>query len=315
MKVFASHNPDSDIRRQSSAGGVFSLLAQDILAKGGVVYGAAIDPDGRVAHRRVDTPEGLAPLRGSKYAYSRIGTAVNDAMADLEAGRAVLFSGTPCQVAAMAKRAGENDRLLLVEVVCHGAPKPEHWDKYLDELCAHTRHARADIRSINFRDKVTGWKGYSLTIAFTDGTALSQKHVDNPYLYAFIKNFTLREACFRCPFKYPQSKADIAIGDLWGIASLAPEIDNDLGTSSVICYTDKGQRAAATLPVAKELTFEDVARHNKALVTQPTKNPDFESFNILAATDFHKACRKYASRPLKHRIIEKFYDILSLIKK
>lgn len=314
MKVIASHNSDPETRRLSSAGGVFSILAEKTLDKGGVVYGAALDENFRVAHRRVDSHDGLAPLRGSKYSFSHIGTAVADAMADLEAGLDVLFSGTPCQVAAMAKRAGDNPRLLLVEVVCHGAPRPEYWDRYLSELCQSLHRSRSDIRAINFRDKVTGWKDYSLSITFADGYTFRQRHTDNAYLYSFIKNYTLREACFKCPFKHPASKADIAIGDLWGIAKFAPEIDNNLGTSSVIILTPKGMKAATSLPVIKELDFDTIARSNKALTTQPVKGPHFEDFNRIAPDNFLKACRKYASRPLKERLIQRLYEIIASFK-
>ncbi len=314
MKVIASHNSNPSVRRLSSAGGVFSILAEQTLARGGAVYGAALDDNFRVVHRRVDKSDDLAALRGSKYAFSHIGSSVADAMADLEAGREVLFSGTPCQIAAMARRAGDNPLLLLVEVVCHGAPKPEYWDRYLTELCDSLGRRRSDITAINFRDKVTGWKDYSLTVTFSDGFTFAQRHVDNPYLYAFIKNYTLREACFKCPFKHPASKADIAIGDLWGIANFAPEIDNNLGTSSVIILTGKGDEAAQALCIDKELDFATIARSNKALTSLATKGPHFEDFNRMAPTHFIKACRKYASRPLKERLIQKFFNIIASLK-
>lgn len=312
MKIFASHNPDSEIRHLSSSGGIFTLLAQQVLRQGGVVYGAAFAEDWTVIHRRVDTEAGLGALRGSKYIYSNVGTAYSDAIADLEAGLQVLFSGTPCQIAAMRKRAGYNQRLYLVEIVCHGAPRPEYWQRYLVELCQKCGKKITDIASINFRDKNTGWKHYSFTIRFHDGKVFSQLHHENLYMRAFLHDFTLREACFKCPFKYPDgSRADITIGDLWGISQLAPEIDNDLGTTLVITQRNIDD----FLNADAELTFKNVVQYNPAIVTHANSPSNRASF-IKAAQNGNliPVLKRFAARPpmqkiylklarLKHKLI------------
>ena len=81
--MFASYNSDSRVRAESSSGGVFTILAESVIADGGVVYGAAFSSDWQVVHKRVDTAEALSELRGSKYVYSRVGDAYSDAVADL----------------------------------------------------------------------------------------------------------------------------------------------------------------------------------------------------------------------------------------
>lgn len=304
MKVIAAHNPDTEIRRESSSGGVFTLIAEKIISEGGAVYGAVFDEDWKVVHRRVDTIEGLSALRGSKYVYSHVGSAYEEVLVDLDAGRKVLFSGTPCQVAAMAKRAGERENLLLLEVVCHGAPEPIYWERYLSELCCKLERKVEDIVSVNFRDKRTGWKNYSFTIKFTDGKTYSRPHGDNLYMRAFLKDFTLREACFRCPFKYPEgSKADITLGDFWGITQIAPEIDNNLGTSLLISPKETNCRFASSITTDKDISFQDAVKYNPAITGSPSLPENRKSFQTAAKEGkLLPVLKKYAGRPLSQKI-------------
>lgn len=54
------------MRRASTAGGVFSTLADYILESGGVVFGAATDEQLHVRHIAVHSAEELPRLRGTK---------------------------------------------------------------------------------------------------------------------------------------------------------------------------------------------------------------------------------------------------------
>ena len=83
--AYAVINRDDGIRSQSSSGGVFTLLAEYILAQGGVVFGAAMaDDQHSVRHIAVETPEDLAALRGSKYLQSTIGNTYGEAKQALQ---------------------------------------------------------------------------------------------------------------------------------------------------------------------------------------------------------------------------------------
>ncbi|MBD5402068.1 hypothetical protein HDR58_04635 [bacterium] len=304
MKVIAAHNPDADVRRASSSGGVFSLIAEKVISEGGVVYGAAFNEEWKVEHLRVDTIEGLSALRGSKYVYSHVGSAYEDALADLESGLKVLFSGTPCQVAAMKKRAGERENLLLLEVICHGAPEPIYWERYLSELCNKLKRDITDITSVNFRDKRTGWKNYSFTVKFSNGKTFTQPHTDNLYMRAFLKDFTLREACFRCPFKYPEgSKADITLGDCWGITQIAPEIDNNLGTSLLVSKKETDCEFTSHVTKDKDLSFQDAVKYNPAITSTPALPANRDLFKTEAKEEkLLPVLKKFAGRPLSQKI-------------
>ena len=304
MIITSAHNPDATIRYSSSSGGIFSMLAVDILDKAGVVYGAAFDQTWSVKHTRVDTIENLALLQGSKYSFSDFTPSIENVLYDLQIGKRVLFSGTPCQVAAVRKRAGQNPLLLAVEIVCHGTPKPEIWRKYLQELCSQKKRSIADVRAVFFRDKRTGWKDYSFTIVFNDGKVFTQRHDDNMYMRAFTNNLTLREACFHCPFKYPQgSVADITLGDFWGITQLAPDIDNDLGTTLVVARTSIGEDAISFIEQTKTFTLSSIAKYNPAITSSASIPPERPQFLIETQTaPLLSVMKKYTKRPISERI-------------
>ena len=60
-------------RQRSSSGGVFRLLAEQVIRQGGFVYGAAFNEKWEVCHVGVDNLRDLEKLQGSKYVQSRKG--------------------------------------------------------------------------------------------------------------------------------------------------------------------------------------------------------------------------------------------------
>lgn len=113
LAVYAAKSPNEVIRRQSSSGGIFTILAEQIIDEGGVVFGAAFNDKWEVEHSYVENKEQLVKFRGSKYVQSKIGESYKDAKSFLKEGRRVLFSGTPCQIAALKKYLQKNMRIFL----------------------------------------------------------------------------------------------------------------------------------------------------------------------------------------------------------
>ena len=91
--VFAAWNPDAAVRQASTAGGVFSLLAEYILDEGGVVFGAALDEELQVRHIAVKDKAELSRIRGAKPVQSDLGDSFRRVRHYLDQGRRVLFSG------------------------------------------------------------------------------------------------------------------------------------------------------------------------------------------------------------------------------
>ena len=135
--IFAFSNKSEDIRLKSSSGGAFSLLAELVLSQGGVVFGAAYDNNWEVAHTYIERIEDLDMLRRSKYVQSRIGDTYKQAKNFLKEGRKVLFTGTPCQISGLRHYLRKDyENLITMDFVCHSAPSPKVWRKFLREQYA-----------------------------------------------------------------------------------------------------------------------------------------------------------------------------------
>lgn len=264
ISVYAGKLKNDTIRKVSSSGGMFTLLAEQIINQGGVVFGAKFNENWEVVHSYTETMDGIAPLRRSKYVQSNINNTFQTAERFLKQGRKVLFVGTPCQTTGLKKYlCKEYENLLTVDFVCHGVPSPKVWRKYLDWIKTDHQKDRRQFIEINFRDKSTGWKNYSITYA-TSGKKKTQRFQDNPYMQAFLANLTLRPSCYNCQFKKGQAESDITIGDFWGIERLKPTIDDDLGVSLIMIHNPK---AFDYLNVGEmvEMTYENARLCNASI--------------------------------------------------
>lgn len=246
-KAYAVKNLDAKCRKNSSSGGLFSVLADNILSRGGVVYGAATDEKLQVVHLCAENPEQLAALRGSKYVASTLGNVFKEVRQQLDAGRPVLFSGTPCQVEGLLSFLGQPcDNLYTADLICHGVPTAKAWNRY----CQYQQKNRgANITGVNFRSKTSGWKQFSLELRFDDGQVYSAVQKKDPYLRAFLENLCLRPSCHDCAFKGKHRRSDITLADFWGVGTMLPDADDDGGVSLALVHTERG---AALLEQVKD---------------------------------------------------------------
>lgn len=263
LAAYAAYTKDESVRLQSSSGGVFTELAKAVFAKGGIVYGAAYDKDFRVVHIPVEHAEGLSALRGAKYAQSELGDTFSQIRATLQTGRWVLFSGTPCQVAGLkAFLKQEYDHLLTVDFVCHSVPSPKAWQNYLRSL--------GEVQAISLRAKDTGWSRYRYChkVVTEGGTRLIPSG-ESPYMRLFVDGRISRNACGTCPFKGYRRCSDLTLGDFWGIWNVAPEMDDDKGTSVVLCQSELGAQFLNDLApklVCQQVPLESTSRENPAML-------------------------------------------------
>lgn len=237
--AFVAYNSDEELRQRSSSGGVFSVLAAEILSRGGVIAGAAFDEDFSVRHILVENDAELNRLRGSKYVQSRMEDTYAQVQKLLKQGRIVLFTGVACQVAGLKAFLGrEYDNLYTVDVLCHGVPSPKVWDHYRREQ--EGVYGRK-LEGASFRDKRTGWRSYSMTLDFGADTQYCRPGNEDPYLWVFLRDICLRPSCHSCRFKEFPRLSDLTIGDAWGIEKHMPDLDDDRGASVVLVNSDKGR--------------------------------------------------------------------------
>ena len=104
-----------------------------IIENDGVVYGAIQEKPLEVKHSRATNYEEISLMRKSKYLHSSLKGIFEKVAKDLEKGKLVLFTGIGCQIVALKNYLGCRDvtNLILCDVVCHGMPITESWNKYI----------------------------------------------------------------------------------------------------------------------------------------------------------------------------------------
>lgn len=230
---------DEDIRKKSSSGGLFSILAEQVLVGGGVVFGAAFDDKFLVHHVEIDDVNKLEKIRGSKYLQSRVENTFIEAKKILDSGKKVLFSGTACQISGLkAFLHKDYENLFTIDVLCHGTPSPGVWRKYLD---GKEKEYGSSIQKVFFRSKKTGWKSYSIIIEFSNGEVYEKIATQDEFMKLFLENICLRPSCHECYFKKSRF-SDITLGDCWGVEKIIPAMDDNKGTSIILINTKKGKR-------------------------------------------------------------------------
>ena len=303
VAVLGAQNLDREIRAASSSGGVFTALAQDMIARGGVVFGAVFDEALNVEHVGAMDLREIAAMRGSKYVQSASAEAIEHAAQLLACGMPVLFSGTPCQIdGLLARLHGKNtEQLITVDIVCHGTPSPGVFASYIKEL---EKMRGAKVTAYSFRDKRFGWKDFAAVATFEDGSEHVGTQRDEPYLRGFLANLYLRPSCTACSqLRGARHVSDLTLADLWGAHELYPAEDDDTGLSLVIVNTQKGMKAIEAC--AKTIrTFE--AEKNGML----RFNPSLDS--TAAAHRKRKAFfAAYKKRGFERKTVEKLLAPMS----
>lgn len=304
IATYACYNKNLQERLNSSSGGMFILLAKEIIRKGGVVFGAAFDENFNVKHTYADNEKDLIKFMGSKYTQSDIGNTYKEAKKFLEQDRVVLFSGTPCQIEGLkAYLKKDYDKLYTQDIICHGVPSPKVWRKYLDY---QKELNNEDIKSVSFRNKDHGWSLFRMKISF-DTKAYSENHNEDLYMKSFLKNICLRDSCYECSFKKKYRISDITLADFWGIDKIYPNMNDDKGISLILLNSAKGKELFGEIKKNieyREVELDIAAKYNSAL-TESAKHcvNEKEFLENVDNLDFDKLVNKYVPKtPLEKRI-------------
>lgn len=311
--AYAVINKNESIRLASSSGGVFSLIAENVINQQGVVIGAAFDDNFLVKHIIVDDVDGLAKLRGSKYVQSDTSDTFSKTKQFLDEGRIVLYSGTPCQIAGLLSFLNKPyENLVTLDLICHGAPSPAVWQKYVK---FRSSLANSNVKKVSFRYKEHSLKSFSTAFVFDNCEHYICKFNHDPFMKVFLKDLCLRPSCYDCKFKSMHRKADITLADFWGIQNVLPEFDDDKGTSLVLINTKKGNQILKGIEeniIIKEVNVDDAIRYNSSAiqsVKQPKARKKFMA--TVNSSNFEKVARKYTKSTLKSKI----KTVLFILKK
>lgn len=294
--VFAAWNKNGEIRRDSTSGGVFSTLAEDVLEGGGVVFGAALDGRQHLHHIACFRKEDLWRLRGAKYVQSDLGETFREVKKCLET-RPVLFSGTPCQVDGLYRYLGRRpENLITCDLVCQGVPSPGVWEDMVRLIEA--RRGRS-LQTVRFRNKVNGWKNSHFTTVFEDGGVDSRPLFDTEYGRAFGRALFLRPCCYHCPYAGMDRPGDFTLGDFWGLAPGELPEQQVWGVSLLLVNTPQGSHLFDRLPLGRQpFPVERAVAGNPRLaspIAQPAERSAF--FAAYALEPFEQVLREYCALP------------------
>ena len=311
QKIFAAKHKDSDIRSQSASGGVFTALSDIILEDGGVVVGSVYGEDMSVFHTFAYTAEERNRMRGSKYTYSLCNKETLLSVKQLlDDGVTILFTGTPCQNAALKATLGKDyANLYLADILCHGICAPNIYHDFVSDLTKRDR-----VTNINFRYPTENWHAPTTLVTYEKKGA-RKGNSENAYFKIFVQNRVLRESCYECPYASFSRVSDITMGDFWGIESTHSEFDAPNGVSVITVNTQKGEDLLSR--AEKALTLLAVSPADCSHEQLNGLRPRVQDENFLAdykQKGYAYVAKKYTYKPFSLRARESLYRI-KLIKK
>lgn len=273
--VYAVKNKDKSDLKHSTSGGIADVAAKVILSKGGIIFGAAYDDELTVRHIVVENECDRGKLRSSKYVQSDLGDCFERVKTELNSGRKVLFTGTPCQINSLYVFLGtEYENLYTIDLVCHGVPSPIMFKKYIDYI---GRILGETVLFYDFRSKEKkGWGTQYLIKIKTKNKTKTQIMSLDPYGYHFLQGDCYRECCYKCRYANLNRPGDLTLGDFWGVEKYYPKFFSSKGVSEVLVNSDKGIYLFEEMKSYTEyipIRIDEVLLKNGNL-KNPTNRPD-----------------------------------------
>ena len=305
QKAYVLNNKNDEIRKQSTSGGAFTPIAEYIIEKGGVVFGATLDENLNVYHTYVTNKEDLKKFRGSKYVQSNLKSTFKEARDFLNDNKWVCFSGTPCQIQGLKNfLIKDYEKLVTIDVVCRGVPSPLVLKKYIEYQKQKRKIDKID--NIVFRDKEKYGYQYSTMSVEGKNVKYSQGVETDPYLRAFFNNYSDRLSCYQCHFRSKDRISDFTIWDCFTIAEFDKKLDDNKGTTRLLIQSELGEKIFENIKEKfyyKELEVEEAVKNVRELKESPIPNDNREKFfydiNCLNADVFFE---KYFPDSIKVKI-------------
>ncbi|MDQ0149540.1 Coenzyme F420 hydrogenase/dehydrogenase, beta subunit C-terminal domain [Eubacterium multiforme] len=306
---WACKNKNEKQRKESSSGGIFILLAERILNSNGYICGCIYDENFMPKHVVTNNRDIVSDMMGSKYVMSDMNSCIEEIEKILKNGHPVLFSGVPCQTAAVYNCLGKYSNLHIISVVCHGSIERKYWKSYLE----NEKHY-GKIMNISMRDKRKGWLNYGLRFQFVDGTEhTTYRKEDGFFLKCFTDGIMDRERCLACMYKGTRIFADILLGDGWGVENIYPELVDKYGVSSVICLSDKGKNLfeqVSDYMEYKNMSVDDIIDRNKRIIYTAVENKDRKTFKRKyekTPDKIDELCKKFAKETILKKLKRHLY--------
>lgn len=274
--AYAAKSLKNNVCLNSSSGGIFGTIAKFVLDRGGVIYGCMMDEKFEVRHIRVVSNDQLKEIMRSKYVQSYMGNVYQQVENDLKHNRLVLFSGTPCQVAALNNYVSDNvkDKLFMIDIVCHGVASQEFFDSYLNEI----ERQYGVIKNYIFRYKKTAKNGMNWYLAYCLKNTNRKKVRNWPediYGFLYMQAYIYRESCYKCKFSTLERVGDMTLCDFWGWEKYHSEFALGSAISGVLINDSKAINIWEKISNDLEYIETDIdnIKENNSCLVKPTMRP------------------------------------------
>lgn len=317
-KVYAAWALEDGIRLKGTSGGVFYILAREMLRQGGVVAACKYTADYKAAYHDVgSTRKDLEGFVGSKYFQSDTEGVYKKVGEFLEGGRGVLFCGAPCQVAGLNQYIGAGATgLLTVDFICRGVNSPMAFRRYVDGC---ERKYKSKVKVVRLKDKRKGWTRLGTYMEFENGKSYYRDRVTDPWVNGFIRgDLFMRPCCSQCKYKERLRVADISIGDFWGLRSTPENLYK--GISAILANTDKGiayiQAVKGEVALVPH-TYEEVLKGNGCLRSPAPMGKHRDAFfEGVGHSEFEPLVWKLLGETKRRLFIKELaYSIRAIIKR
>ena len=300
-----------EIRKRSSSGGAFSLIAQNMLRQGGKVVASQIDENNwTVAHTFAENEEEVRNQAKTYYVQGSAFQTFAQIEKRLKDGEKILFTGTPCQVGGLKKYLNKDyENLLLCDIICHGIPSPKMFAIYTDYL-----KSRGSLTSLRQRDKRIAWQGYSVSAEIDKKTYKNSGWL-KAYSVMFSHALINRKSCFSCMYSNYNRAGDITIGDYWGIEKHHRALKDRLGVSLVITNSEKGEKFFKASLQGTEVVEVRKSETAQNSLTKPKQEPLRRRSCIKAMEQsYEKAAKQYGEWNLKGYVKECIRTVMLKLK-
>ena len=303
--------------KRTASGGVFTTIAKAFISDSASAYvvGAVWDTEkGKVVHLVSNELSYIQRMSNSKYVQSDVEETYKSVKALLRSGSSVLFSGTPCQVAAIKGITGNPSNLITIDIICHGVPSPRFLSQQLKVL---SDKESIFYDNVVFRWKNAVWKHGNFYMVLQKKDHKGRKIFSNatvPYFNLFMKNKTHRLSCYKCPFACLEREGDITIGDC-DSSKLYPSFYPEYSKSAIIINTLRGEQFWAEyehLFKQCNLDIMEEAKVNRPL-SRPEEMPSerYAVYQDLETLPYKTLLKKYGREDPKYKsLMYKLFDLL-----
>lgn len=318
--TYAAYALNREKHRAGSSGGLFGIIAAAVIEHGGKVWGAAFDSNLKLHHCSAANMQELGPLLKSKYIQSDTTGVYKAIKQDLHDGITTLFVGTPCQCNALKNYIGGNDEnLIVVDLVCHGVPSQDMFDKSI-RWFEHKHNCSVSGFKFRYKEKRNRSSQIYRIDYSTNGSEKSHVglYYEFPHYFGFSSYKTLRLSCYQCKWAKPFRCGDLTIADFWGIENLRPHLDSKDGVSLLLANNDAGTALIEKIKYhlhIEEAPFDYACKKNGCL-QGPTQLKESRTalFSDLQNMNFDEVVKKHLS-PRRKLLFDIYYNIPSGVKR